>query len=285
MNKKILLLLMTFLITLSPAFSAFAESASKVADKAELLTSAENAQLENKLEEITKEQQFDVTVLTVNSTDGKDIMDYADDYYDENDYGCGEDKDGCLLVINMTEREWWITTTGYGIEALTDYGIEYIGDEMLYDLQEGNYYDAFAIYADLVNDLVTQAKEGEVFDIDEDDYDYDEHYYDDYYDYVKHSRHNTIGEITLSVLIGFIIALIIVLIIKKSYKPVKFNKNAANYLVNGSLRLSGSYDNFKYRNVTQVRIDNDPPANGGSGGSSVHPGSSGPSHGGGGGHR
>ena len=41
---------------------------------------------------------------------GKTAEAYADDYYDYNGYGYGENDDGLLLLVSMGEREWAITT-------------------------------------------------------------------------------------------------------------------------------------------------------------------------------
>lgn len=37
-------------------------------------------------------------------------MEYTDDYYDSNGYGYGKNHDGCVLVINMKSRDWWLST-------------------------------------------------------------------------------------------------------------------------------------------------------------------------------
>jgi uncharacterized membrane protein YgcG len=92
-------------------------------------------------------------------------MAYADDFYDYNGYGFGANNDGCLLLVSMEDRDWWISTTGYGITALTDAGIEYIGDEFVSYLSDAEYAKGFDMFADLVDKFVTQAKEGNPYDV------------------------------------------------------------------------------------------------------------------------
>ena len=69
--------------------------------------------------------------VTADTINGETPMAYADDYYDYNGYGAGADNDGILLLLSMEDRDWWISTTGYGIDAFTDYGIDVIGDEIV----------------------------------------------------------------------------------------------------------------------------------------------------------
>ena len=87
-------------------------------------------------------------------------MAYADDYYDYNGYGAGADNDGILLLLSMEDRDWWISTTGYGIDAFTDYGIDVIGDEIVPDLSNGDYYSAFTEFIDLTDDFLAEAEKG-----------------------------------------------------------------------------------------------------------------------------
>ncbi len=288
MNKRIICFIISLLLLLSAPLIAFAEgedvsaaliaeasgSKNRVVDSADLLSSDEEASLEAKLEEISERQQFEVVVVTENTLDGKSPMDYADDYYDYYGYGYGADRDGCLLLLAMDTRDWWISTTGYGITALTDYGIQYVGDEFVDGLgsDHSDFYSGFVAYADTVDKLVSDAKSGNVFDTNNNTYNYEQ----------DTKSGISPSSVIISLVIALIIGLIAVGFVKSSYKPVKFNRGAANYLVDGSLVLTQSYDNFLYSNVTSHRIETDS-GSGGGGGSSTHTSSSGSSHGGGGG--
>ena len=77
-------------------------------------------------------------------------MNYADDYYDYNGYGWGENHDGCMLVVNMSTREWYITTCGSGINKLTDARIQEIGVAIAPKLGDGDSYGAMSAYIDKV---------------------------------------------------------------------------------------------------------------------------------------
>ena len=62
--------------------------------------------------------------------DGAVPQDYADDFFDYNDYGMGEDKSGILFLITMSERKWCISTHGEAIQIFTDAGQEYMTDNL-----------------------------------------------------------------------------------------------------------------------------------------------------------
>ncbi|MBQ7810328.1 MAG: hypothetical protein IJ346_05120 [Clostridia bacterium] len=83
--------------------------------------------------------------------------------------------------------------------------------------------------------------------------------------------------IVFSLVAGFVIALISVLVMKGKLKSVRRQPAAKDYLVPGSMNVTSSRDIFLYRNVTKRAKPKE------SSGSSTHTSSSGRSHGGGGG--
>ena len=135
-----------------------ATTAFRLADNADLLTDEEEQRLLQALNEVSERQRFDLVIVTEDLLGGKTPTEYADDYYDDNGYGYGDSHDGALLLISMEDRDWWISTTGYGITALTDYGIESIGDDITPSLSSGNYYKAFSTFISDCDSYVTQAK-------------------------------------------------------------------------------------------------------------------------------
>ena len=107
---------------------------------------------------------MDIVLITSEDMDGySDIQEYADDLYDYCDYGYGANRDGLLLLISMAERDWYISTCGYGITAFTDAGISYLGSAMKEDLSSGNYASAFYTYASECDQMITMAREGHPF--------------------------------------------------------------------------------------------------------------------------
>ena len=144
----------------------FSEEYSRFQDPDGILSGDEAEELNEKLDEISHNQDFDVTAALVNSLGGSSVQDYADDLYDMCDFGYGADSDGVLLLVSLEDHDWYISTSGYGITAFTDAGIQYIGEQIKPDLADGNYLDAFEIYADQCDNFITQANSGEPYDVD-----------------------------------------------------------------------------------------------------------------------
>ena len=145
--KKIFSIALLLLLCVSLAIPS-AASPDLVVDDANLLSDVEESSLRSKLGEITKRLKCTVAVVTVNDLDGKTARAFADDYYDYNGYGCGEGYDGVLLLISMSDRDWYITTCGLCIDAISDYDRERLSDEFLSYLSSGAYAEAFNIFAD-----------------------------------------------------------------------------------------------------------------------------------------
>lgn len=134
-------------------------------DEADLLKPDQEKALLAKLKDVSKRQKCDVVVVTVKSLEGKSAQDFADDYFDYNGYGQGKNHDGVLFLISMVERKWHISTTGYGITAFTDAGLDYLSKQFLPDLKDGDYNAAFTTYAEQCDEFLTQARKGQPYDV------------------------------------------------------------------------------------------------------------------------
>lgn len=266
MKKSILTVLFALLLCMTAVIPAFATGdLPRLVDNADLLTDSEESTLLSKLNEISERQQADVVVVTADSLDGKMPMNYADDFYDYNGYGFGADKDGVLLLVSMEDRDWWISTTGYGITAITDAGIEYISEKFLSDLSDGDYAEAFTTYAELCDDFFTQAKTGTPYDIGN----------------LPKEPFNVLWNLFIALAFGLVIALIVTGIMKGNLKTVRFQSAASNYVKANSMHVTESRDLFLYAHVDRRVRPEETSSSGG--GSSIHTSSSGTTHGGGGG--
>ena len=250
-----------------PAFAdaeGFSEEYSRFQDPDGILSGDEAEELNEKLDEISHDQEFDVTAALVNSLGGSSVQDYADDLYDMCDFGYGADRDGVLLLVSLEDHDWYISTSGYGITAFTDAGIQYIGEQIKPDLADGNYLDAFETYADKCDNFINQANSGEPYDVD-------------------HMPKEPLSPIWfgISFIVGLGGALLVVGVNKSELKSVGKQNEAQNYVRPGSMRVTKRSDLFLYRKVT--RTEKPQPKSSGSGGSSTHTSSSGNTHGGGGG--
>lgn len=244
----------------------------RLVDKADLLSDSEESDLLNLLDEISERQQVDIVVVTVDSMKGETAMVYADDFYDYNGYGIGSGQDGILLLISMDERDWYISTHGYGITAVTDAGREYMSEQFVSDLSAGDYAAAFTNFARLCDDFITQAKTGEPYDVG--------HLPDDTFE--------PVWGLIVALGFAFIISLIVTGIMRGQLKSVHSQPEANNYIKQGSMQLTKKNDLFLYRHVDRRKKPENNSSSGSSssnhsGGSRTHTSSSGRTHGGGGG--
>ncbi len=145
-----------------------------VIDRANLLTDSEAESLSKRLKEIGSAYKCDVVVATVPSLGLKTAEEYADDFFDYNGYGYGAipdangttvDGDGILLLISTEARDFAVSTSGYGITAFTDYGVqEYLEPKFLSYLGNNDYAGGFNAYADGCAELLKMAREGMPYD-------------------------------------------------------------------------------------------------------------------------
>ncbi len=274
MKKKIICLLLFAVMLLVFAAGAGAER-SLVIDEAGLLSENEVRRLEEKIEEIRDEYDFELVVLTVESTGGKRAEAFADDYYDDNGFGYGLDHDGALILVSMEERDLYISTAGSGQRIFTDYGIDYVLDDVAEYLSDGDYYRAFRAFLEDSEELIRQDGRGEAYDVGNPIEGYGQP------ERSKSSR--VAGKLVPSAIISFIISLISVGVMKKKMNTAVKNRDAREYVRPGSFVLTRERDTYLYSNVTMVRRQtNDSNRGGHGGGSSTHFSSSGVSHGGGG---
>ncbi len=185
--KRILSLLIIALLLLCPVVSAYADDGiaitkggkPTVVDEADLLTESEEIALSKRLAEIGDAYRCDVVVVIVQDIGYKTAEQYADDYFDNNGYGYGAtpdvygrtvDGDGVLLLMSMAggvgNRDFAISTHGYGTTAFTDYGIQkYLEPLFLPYFGADNFVDGLNAFADGCEALLKAARDGEPFDV------------------------------------------------------------------------------------------------------------------------
>ena len=265
LRKLMLLVMSVSIMSVFLGFSASSAAGKKsVIDDAGLIKASDEKELDKKIKNIQKDK-FAVVILTVKSLDGKSAQDYADDYYDNNDYGLDNEKSGVLFLVSKGDRKYHISTKGAGIKVFTDYGIARIKEEIKPYLSDGDYFNACDEFLNITKDFVKAYKDGTPYDTDNP--------YNEEIDYV-------ILEV-IALVIAFVIALISVGIMRLRMNTAKPKGTAMEYIKKGSFKLTSEKDIFMYSTVTKTAKpkDNDNSA----GGSTTHVSSSGSEHGGGGG--
>ncbi|MDX9872136.1 MAG: TPM domain-containing protein [Clostridia bacterium] len=101
-----------------------------VADQAGLFTAAQTTELEQEARDLGAEYNLDIVIVTAEDAGGKSAGEYADDYFDYQGYGVGEERSGLLFLIDLDNREVYISPSGEAIRYLTDERIEGVLDEV-----------------------------------------------------------------------------------------------------------------------------------------------------------
>ena len=292
---RILITLCLTVLTLTVGISA--EENLFVLDWSDLLTAEEESALNALLGGISDEADANIIVATVDSLEGDSAQNFADNLYDAGltYFGLMDGtEDGALLLVAMNERQWAISTAGYGIEVITDQALDHMEDAVIPYLNEGAYYLAFQTFGELC---------GAYWDADPYGYEngdplsgstypvYDGSLYgeDIYYpsagETIRYGSSFGPQWIFIALLIGFLIALIPMGVLKSQLSSVHRQTGAASYRKQDTVRITGSKDLFLYRNITKKPIPRDDSnRSGGSMGSrpggGFHTSSSGRSHGG-----
>ncbi|MDU2491285.1 MAG: TPM domain-containing protein [Clostridium celatum] len=231
-----------------------------VVDDAKLLSQDEAQKLREDIENFREKYNMDAVIVTSKDLEGKSTMDYADDYYDYNGYGLGDNKSGILLLIDMDDRKIWISTSGDAIEYFTDNRIESIINDISKYLSDEEYFDACNIF---LNNIQYYIDSG----IPEGQYTYSE-------------EEHTLKIVLIALGVAAIVAGVTCIVVVNSYKNSK-SVSSINYIDNNSIVFTKRRDIFVNTFTTKTKIERNNSSGGN--GSSTHKSSSGNTHGGGGG--
>lgn len=231
-----------------------------VQDDAFLLTDDEEQRLEEECERIFAEHGTGVYIVTTNNFGGGDIKDWQRQIFGMYELGSPCGGNGVMLAVSMAERDWGLVAFGTAQGAFTTYGRERIGELIIDDLSDGEFYDAFSYYVSVSGDYFTAAEAGKPYTED--------------HKYGEGWRIPAI--IGAAFILSLAVSLIIVLSWKKSMNTRVSQSGAMAYLRDGSFRLYNQTDQFLYHRVSRTKRQKQE-SSGRSGGSmrSDHSGTSG----------
>lgn len=266
MRKRIKLFFLCTLFFLLPVSQyVYAAEGENVYDQALLLSAEEITSLDAVIGETKEETGWNIFAVTTEDAAGKTSMEYADDFFDEKSL---EKEDGVVLLIDMDNREIYISTGGAAIRYLTDKRLDTILDEAYEDVSAGAYADCFATMLSGVQKFY----EAGIPD--------NQKTYDVETGKTSVYRSLTVVEIAVAAVAAIIAGIVTCLIIVGKYR-LKFGTYQYQYRDFSKVTLSNSEDIFVHDTITHRRIPQNNGGNGNSGGrSSVHTSSSGRSHGG-----
>lgn len=215
-------------------------------DSAEVLTTDELETLKYKLAQISDENNIDVGIVTVEYLDGKTAQEFANDLFEQNKFGKGENRDGILLLVATEDREWAMSTHGSAKEAFNQDGLDYLSGEFLPYLSDDDYYSAFENFLNNAQELGAMYVAGNPYRVEYDE----EGNYPIEGELIKEEGINNSVWIPLSIVIGCAISFVIMMMYKSQLKSVKSESRADDYLID--MKLVKSQDIFLYRTVTRT---------------------------------
>lgn len=245
----------------------------KIYDFANLLSETEEQKLYQEVVKAIDQRNLDMVVVTINENNKRNAEAYADDFYDYNYFGKGSTYDGILLLIDMDNREVYISTTGKAQLIYDDTRINKMLDVIQPKLSNTNYYSA--VYS-FIQDSNRYAKDGIPKSNENSSIDKNGNYISNGY-----RNQNIMVSIFKILVFPTIITIIVIAIGCSTHRNVKIAKLAKIYLKKGSVNVNRKEDQFIRSATSTVRRST---SSGSSGGSSTHHSSSGRSHGGGGRH-
>ena len=160
-------LLVSLLMGVSAGFAATAATGQQYpsfVDGAALVQPVDKTTLLSNLRQIETKHGIRCAVLTVKSTQGMNIRDYAEAVQDK--YFANASKGSILMVISMDNRKWHITTDATMRQKIPDKLVTgELKNAFLSDLSKGRYATAFTKYGMKVDQLMNYyEKNGEAYD-------------------------------------------------------------------------------------------------------------------------
>jgi len=260
--KKDRINILAFFLFLLSALPLFPQdiTRARVVDNANLLSAYEKSDLISRLDSLARTYNIDLVIVTENSIGDAAPMVYADDFFDYNNFGLGSsiNRDGCLFLLVMGTRDYWISTSGRAIKILNPTAFGKLESDAVKFLRQNNYYAAFNSFLD--NWELFLSLEAR----------------DRSYNFLE--KWNTVVVIVVW-LVALAIGFIVVQVWKSKMNTALQKTQADAYMVAGSLNFSATTDKFLYSVVTKTQRPQDNSSSGGG----IHTSSSGGTHGGRGG--
>lgn len=250
----------------------------KIYDFANLIDDAKEEELYTKITKFINDNNMDMVIVTINTNNKYSAMKYSDDFFDYNNFGKNQSRDGILLLIDMDEsissrdyqREVYISTSGTGQLYLDDDRIESILDDIFIGIYDKDYYKASLAFVESSDYYIKKGipSSNENSYIDE----------NGNFIFVRKRKVNYIA----SLVAALIVSTITIFVLKSKHKGIRLATDADYYLDPKKTKVITSNDKYVTSTFTKTPIPQSSGSSGGHGGSSTHTGGSGRSHGGGG---
>ncbi|MGM0123575.1 hypothetical protein IGI37_000947 [Enterococcus sp. AZ194] len=255
-NNKHFLLALIGLLFVCFAFSTtgLAETVT-VDDRAGLFSEEQIQTIEQKAHSLDETIKGRIFIVTTAEYVG-DQEEFSDKYLLDT---IGADNNGAVLLLDMYDRELYVSTSGNMIDYVTNSRKEDMLDAIQEDMKRASYFDATQTYLSNLTKFVEKGVPGGHYRIDRDT--------------GKITRYKvlTATEATIGVLAALILSIVFFVLIKLKYQ-LKFGTYKYPYRDKSSLQLTDRDDTLVNSFVTTRRIPK--PSNngggGGGGGSTTH---------------
>lgn len=239
--KRYFAILLALLLAACLAVTAFAtgEQMSHVIDRAGLFTDEQRQALEQRAQTISETYDFGVYIVTVEDfkdyTNSSRIEKFAVKFYDENNFGCGDDRAGTMPMLSMAERDYDLDFNSRRADTIfTEAGRDWMENRFLVHFRGNDFYSGFNEYLNTCEEYLRAAQEGTP---------------------VGQGQGSSTGGGKLSPAIalipGAIAALLAGVITCAPMHSAKMKREADQYVVRGSLNLIRRSDMFLHRSVSR----------------------------------
>lgn len=263
------LLAVSLLFAAAPTALAAESGEQFVFDKADLLTTEEEDELNDMANNLAENFNMNFVILTTDDAEGKEAEVYADDFYDDGKDG------GAIYLIDMDNRRVQVETAGdMKVRYITDDRVDGIIDAGYEDVKDGAYAAAFEAMLNATVDYIEDGVVDGKYTYNEDTGEYD------YYDTGKEILQITLAEFLIALGIALVAGGVAVSCVIGTYY-LKWGAYEYPYKEKAKLKVSRKRDDFIGSHVSHRHIEHESSSSD-SGMTTTHDSSGGGNFGGGG---
>ncbi|MGM9903193.1 MAG: TPM domain-containing protein [Enterococcus sp.] len=225
-----------------------------VNDEAGLFTPDQIQTLDQQAQTINEKIKGQVFIVTTTSN-SQEPREFADNYLRD---AIGNDQNGSVLLLDMGQREIYISTSGNMIDYLTDSRIDSTLDDIYDQMTNANYFAAAQAYLSKTSTYVDEGVPGGHYRVDEET--------------GKITRYKILTpvEMVIALVLAAILGIAFYMVTVSRYQ-LKSGTYKYPFREKSSVKLTDRTDRLTNSFVTTRRIPrNPPPGSGGGGGSTTH---------------
>lgn len=230
---SLLLALCLFGLFVGSAYAASDPQLSYITDNAGLLQEVQLQQLEQMAQAVADRYAVGVYIVTVpdyRELDPAGVYEAAHGIYHEYSLGEGQKRNGILLLLSMSGRDYALFRYGeQAVYAFNDYGVEKLEETFLDNFGNDDWNGGFADFVLECDRYLEKAASG------------------------KPVRESPVTRVLIAWAIALVIAAVVCAVLTGQMKTVRKGTSAASY--GGNLGLTEQFDQFTHRTETRRKIE------------------------------